>query len=63
MVKVYGENSWHRLCRFMPNKTEIRCFKRWRKLNGQDGEGSDAESDDQPTKSNQWTQEEDDLLR
>lgn len=29
LVQIYGENSWHRLCKFMPNKTEIRCFKRW----------------------------------
>jgi hypothetical protein len=29
LVDIYGDQSWHRLCKFMPNKTEIRCFKRW----------------------------------
>jgi hypothetical protein len=29
LVEVYGDQSWHRLCKFMANKTEIRCFKRW----------------------------------
>ena len=32
LVATYGENSWHRLCKYMPNKTEIRCFKRWNYL-------------------------------
>ena len=29
LVDIYGDQAWHRLCKFMPNKTEIRCFKRW----------------------------------
>ena len=29
LVDIYGDQSWHRLCKFMVNKTEIRCFKRW----------------------------------
>lgn len=32
LVGVYGDQSWHRLCKLMPNKTEIRCFKRWKLL-------------------------------
>ena len=32
LVEVYGDQSWHRLCKLMPNKTEIRCFKRWKLL-------------------------------
>lgn len=34
LVEIYGDQSWHRLCKFMPNKTEIRCFKRWIYLKG-----------------------------
>lgn len=29
LVEIHGENSWHKICKLMPNKTEIRCFKRW----------------------------------
>jgi hypothetical protein len=29
LVEIYGDQSWHRLCKFMEHKTEIRCFKRW----------------------------------
>ena len=32
LVEIYGDQSWHRLCKLMPNKTEIRCFKRWKLL-------------------------------
>lgn len=32
LVEIHGDQSWHRLCKFMPNKTEIRCFKRWKYL-------------------------------
>lgn len=32
LVEIYGDQSWHRLCKAMPNKTEIRCFKRWKQL-------------------------------
>lgn len=36
LVAKYGDNSWHRLCKSMPNKTEIRCFKRWNYLTQQE---------------------------
>lgn len=36
LVEVYGDQSWHRLCKLMPNKTEIRCFKRWKYLKKMD---------------------------
>ena len=46
----------------MPNKTEIRCFKRWIYL--KKGGSSDVESiSDVPVSSNQWCKEEDDLLQ
>ena len=60
-MQIYGDQSWHRLCKFMPDKTEIRCFKRWLYLSkGAD----DAESiSDAVVSSNQWLPEEDDILR
>ena len=44
LVGVYGDQSWHRLCKFMPNKTEIRCFKRWKQFLKNENE------DDSPAK-------------
>lgn len=32
LVQQYGENAWHRICKCMPNKTEVRCFKRWQEI-------------------------------
>lgn len=32
LVGIYGDHAWYRICKFMPNKTEIRCFNRWRHL-------------------------------
>jgi transcriptional activator Myb len=29
LVQTYGENAWHRICKYLPNKTEIKCFQRW----------------------------------
>ena len=46
----------------MPNKTEIRCFKRWLFLSK--GQEEEVESvSDVPATSSQWTAEEDELLR
>jgi hypothetical protein len=62
LVQIYGDQSWHRLCKFMPNKTEIRCFKRWLFLSK--GQEEEVESvSDVPATSSQWTAEEDELLR
>ena len=36
LVESHGDQSWHRLCKLMPNKTEIRCFKRWKYLKKMD---------------------------
>ena len=32
LVCQYGDNAWHRICKAIPNKTEIKCFKRWKYL-------------------------------
>jgi hypothetical protein len=71
-VQIYGENSWHRLCKFMPNKTEIRCFKRWliikdgakkQEVPAQKKEKiTDAEIGNQIALGSQWSYEEDQLL-
>jgi len=29
LVHTYGEKSFHRICKQMPYKTEIRCHNRW----------------------------------
>lgn len=29
LVHTYGEKSFHRICKHMPYKTEIRCHNRW----------------------------------
>jgi hypothetical protein len=63
-VQIYGENSWHRLCKFMPNKTEIRCFKRWILIKDRNDEPvhvhrnrvlTDAEKGNQLTLGSQWS--------
>ena len=28
-MATFGENAWHRICKHLPNKTEIKCFQRW----------------------------------
>lgn len=48
LVEEFGDQSWHRLCKLMPNKTEIRCFKRWNELKRMEeaeAEGQNAEPD------------------
>lgn len=60
LVQIYGENSWHRLCKFMPNKTEIRCFKRWLELSEQK---TSEPKDTEVHKGSAWTPEEDILLK
>lgn len=62
LVSIYGEQSWHRLCRFMPNKTEIRCFKRWLQLKCKGKESEDPQQHVVLGKSSQWSPEEDQLL-
>ena len=67
LVDIYGANSWHRLCKFMANKTEIRCFKRWLFLKDMDqtspkSKKSDIENE-QMVSSTQWTANEDEILR
>jgi len=55
----------------MPNKTEIRCFKRWKFLkrleeNPNAAEESDPEEKKQPANvqnSTQWSKEEDRILK
>ena len=32
LVYQYGDNAWHRIYKEIPNKTEIKCFKRWKYL-------------------------------
>ena len=73
LVEIYGDQSWHRLCKFMPNKTEIRCFKRWlylKELN-QDRDSCITSNQPQTTENksqqinscSQWTKEEDKILK
>jgi len=44
LVKENGENAWHKICKEMPNKTEIRCFHRWRELKAQKASRQDDKS-------------------
>ena len=71
-MDIYGDQSWHRLCKFMPNKTEIRCFKRWLYLRDRDNTSpkhqfSDVvsvEHDDQKLgSSTERTSEQDTIIR
>ena len=69
LVDVYGDQSWHRLCKMMPNKTELRCFKRWKQLKRLENPDADVESECSEKKppqiqnSTQWSKEEDRILK
>ena len=62
LVEIYGDQSWHRLCKFMPNKTEIRCFKRWLHLKEDESQLSLAATKN-ISSCTQWSKEEDRILR
>ena len=51
LVETYGDASWHRLCKEMPKKTEIKCFRRYNYLKekglmGRDRLNSEITSED-----------------
>ena len=58
-MERYGDSSWHQVCKNIPNKSEIKCFKRWIDLK----EGGDSNSLSQKTKNQSWTPEEDKHLK
>ena len=63
---IHGENSWHKLCKEMPDKTEIKCFQRWNKLKSQQGNKRQKVEDD-PNKVepliSTWSKQEDAILK
>jgi hypothetical protein len=66
LVEIYGDQSWHRLCKFMPNKTEIRCFKRWLFLKEEQKDESiqlSLTATKNISSCTQWSKEEDRILR